>query len=63
MALNKAALIAALTSAFTPSEGSSPASAAQAIGDAIDTYVKTATVNPLGLSNGGGPVVGTGSLL
>lgn len=62
MALNKPALVAALTLAFTPSEGSSPASAANAIADAIDLYVKTATVNPLGLSNAGGPVVGVGSL-
>lgn len=62
MALNKAALIAALTSAFTPSEGSSPASAANAIATAIDDYVKTATVLPGTFSNGSGPVIGTGSL-
>ena len=45
MALAKSALVAALTSAFTPSEDATPASAANAIADAIDLFIKTGLVS------------------
>ena len=64
MALNKAGLISALTTAFTPSEGSSPEICATAIANAIDAYVKTATVVPTAfvVTTAPGAVTGTGSL-
>lgn len=45
MPLNKAGLKSALESAFTATDGRTPAQAAQIIADAIDSYVKTATVS------------------
>lgn len=61
MALNKAALKAQIKS-IMESDGNTAESAAAALADAIDAYVRTATVNTIvtGSSVSGGPVTGTG---
>ena len=45
MALNKAGLVTALTTIFEDLSGDTAATKASKIADAIDTYVKTATVS------------------
>ena len=61
MALDKATLKASIK-AICESEGNTAESAATALADAIDAYVRTATVNTIvtGSSVSGGPVTGTG---
>jgi len=45
MALDKATLVTTLTAIFSDLTGKTPAQKAQEIADAIDIYVKTATVS------------------
>ena len=61
MSLNKSALTSALQSIFENPEGD-PATAAAAMADAIDAYVKTGSVTPGTFSNSGGPVLGLGGI-
>ena len=71
MALDKATLIASLTTIFGTEGGNTPAQAASDIADAIDIYVRTATVNTTvaivsvsGVTTGpgvSGPGAGTGT--
>ncbi len=61
--LNKAALKAALKACFeNVSENKTSDDAAEEMANAIDAYVKSATVLPGTFSNTGGPVVGSGIL-
>lgn len=70
MALAKAALVSALQSAFEDLSGKTAAQKAQAIADAIDTFVKTGTVtvsvtSVSGVTTGpgvSGPGTGTGTI-
>lgn len=64
MALNKATLKAAIQSCFEDvREDKTPADAAQQLADAIDAYVRSATVSTTvtGVDGTGSPVTGTGT--
>jgi len=64
MALDKAGLISTLTTIFSDLTGKTPEQKATEIGNAIDTYVKTASVGgtATGAQSGGPGVPITGTI-